>query len=72
EDWNAVMKGVAICYGSKPPKDIGQSMGLAPKRKRNHQALSDRRPPDTSDALAEVPGKQSNQQVLDGGRFGGV
>ncbi|KNE92997.1 hypothetical protein PSTG_13633 [Puccinia striiformis f. sp. tritici PST-78] len=59
EDWNAVMKGVAICYGSKPPKDIGQSMGLAPKRKRNHQAPSDGRPPDTSDALAEVPGKQS-------------
>ncbi|POW13130.1 hypothetical protein PSHT_07866 [Puccinia striiformis] len=59
DDWNAVMKGVSILYGSQKPKDVGLSMGLAPKTKRNHQAPNDGRPPNTSDALGEGPTKKA-------------
>ncbi|PLW50133.1 hypothetical protein PCASD_01795 [Puccinia coronata f. sp. avenae] len=59
EDWNSVMKGVPICYGTgQKSKDVGVSMGLSEKRKRNYQAPNDGRPPNTTDALLErVPKK---------------
>ncbi|POV99301.1 hypothetical protein PSHT_13608 [Puccinia striiformis] len=59
DDWNAMMKGVSISYGSQKPKDIGLSMGLVPKTKRNHQAPNDGRPPDTSDTLSNGPTKKA-------------
>ncbi|KAI7939386.1 hypothetical protein MJO29_014122 [Puccinia striiformis f. sp. tritici] len=70
DDWNAVMKGVSISYGSQKPKDVGLSMGLAPKTKQNHQAPSDGRPPNTSDALGEGPTKKAKLgRPLNSGNF---
>jgi hypothetical protein len=52
EDWTAVMKGVAISYGSQKVKDVGVSMGFPAKRKRKHESANDGRAPDTTDALS--------------------
>ncbi|KAA1085799.1 hypothetical protein PGT21_050058 [Puccinia graminis f. sp. tritici] len=66
EDFDAVMRGVSIEYGAarKGQKDISQSLGWEPKRKRapnpakpasipviRHGSVNDGRPPDTTDTL---------------------
>ncbi|KNF04516.1 hypothetical protein PSTG_02426 [Puccinia striiformis f. sp. tritici PST-78] len=53
EDWNAVIKGVAISYGTRKQKDVGLSMGQAPKRRRQKAPVNDGRPPNTTDALVD-------------------
>ncbi|KNF05954.1 hypothetical protein PSTG_00945 [Puccinia striiformis f. sp. tritici PST-78] len=53
EDWNAVIKGVAISYGTQKQKDVGLSMGQAPKQRGQNAPVNDGRPPDTTDALVD-------------------
>ncbi|KNE88820.1 hypothetical protein PSTG_17741, partial [Puccinia striiformis f. sp. tritici PST-78] len=52
EDWKSVIHGVAISYGPRKQKDVGVSMGQAPKQKRQAHT-NDGRPPDTTDELIE-------------------
>ncbi|KNF01952.1 hypothetical protein PSTG_04776 [Puccinia striiformis f. sp. tritici PST-78] len=59
EDWNTVIKGVAISYGTQKQKDVGLSMGQAPKRKRQNAPVNNGRPPNTTNELVEGHNKRS-------------
>ncbi|POW21239.1 hypothetical protein PSHT_02677 [Puccinia striiformis] len=53
-------------------QDQGAKGHLPINGKRNHQAPSDGRPPDTLDALAEVPGKKAKWQTTGVGTVSGI
>ncbi|POW20305.1 hypothetical protein PSHT_03689 [Puccinia striiformis] len=64
DDWKSVMNGVPINYGSQKTQDVGLSMGLVKKRKRQTQTWTDGRPPDTTDTLLDGPGENTKPKKL--------
>ncbi|KAI7965805.1 hypothetical protein MJO29_001553 [Puccinia striiformis f. sp. tritici] len=63
-DWKSVMNGVPINYGSQKTQDVGLTMGLVKKRKRQTQTWTDGRPPDTTDTLLDGPGDKNPTKKL--------